>query len=359
METALNFGMENYITKKVNIGGVNIGGGESVKIQSMCTVKTSETERCAAQIAALKEAGCDIVRVSVLDEDDAAAIKILKQLCAMPIVADIHFSHKLAVKAIESGCDKVRINPGNIGGDSEIKTVADCIKAHKIPVRVGANTGSIEKGFLQKYGKSEQALVESALYNARILEKYGVGDIVISVKASSAQLTYNAYSLLAKRCDYPLHIGVTEAGTKQTAIVKSSAALGALLLNGVGDTLRVSITGDPVEEVYAAQALLRAVGRDKNFVEVISCPTCGRCQWDVISLAEKVNERVKGIKKPLKVAVMGCVVNGPGEAKDCNLGIAGSKEYCVLFKNGEIIKRVPAESAEAEFFKELNGILNV
>lgn len=350
--------MVNYKTKKVNIGGVYIGGGESVKIQSMCTTKTSATEQTAAQINALAQAGCDIVRVSVLDEDDARAIKCLKEKCAVPIVADIHFSYKLAVATIENGCDKVRINPGNIGGDSEIKVVADCIKAHKIPVRVGANTGSIEKGFLQKYGKSANALVESALFNANILEKYGVNDTVISVKASSVRLTYQAYSLLAERCNYPLHIGVTEAGTKQTAIVKSSAALGALLLNGIGDTLRVSITGDPVEEVYAARELLRAVGLDNNFVEVVSCPTCGRCQWDVITLADKVNDRVKGIKKSLKVAVMGCVVNGPGEARDCDLGIAGSEEYCVLFRNGEIERRVPVKEAEREFFKELNGILN-
>lgn len=350
--------MENYKTEKVNIGGVIIGGCEGIKIQSMCTTKTSDVERTAAQINALAQAGCDIVRVSVLDEDDARAIKFLKEKCALPIVADIHFSHKLAVAAIESGCDKVRINPGNIGGAAEIKIVADCIKAHKIPVRVGANTGSIENGFLEKYGRSARALVESALLNANILEKYGVDDIVISVKASSAQLTYDAYSLLATRCAYPLHIGVTEAGTKQMAIVKSSAALGALLLNGIGDTLRVSITGDPVEEVYAAKTLLCAVGLDKNFVDVISCPTCGRCQWDVVTLAEKVNERVRGVKKPLKVAVMGCVVNGPGEAKDCDLGIAGSSEYCVIFKNGEIERRVPVKEAEREFFTELNGILN-
>ena len=350
--------MGNYITKKVNIGGVYVGGGESVKIQSMCTTKTSDVERTAAQIDALAKAGCDIVRVSVLDEEDAKAIRRIKQKCALPIVADIHFSHKLAVAAIESGCDKVRINPGNIGGDDEIKIVADCIKAHKIAVRVGANTGSIEKGALQKYGRSANALVESALINVNILEKCGVNDIVVAVKASDAWLTYQAYSMLAARCAYPLHIGVTEAGTKQSAIVKSSAALGALLLNGIGDTLRISITGDPLEEVYAAKDLLRAVGLDKNFVEVISCPTCGRCQWDVITLANKVNERVKGVKKPLKIAVMGCVVNGPGEAKDCDLGIAGSAEYCVIFKNGEIERRVSAKDAEREFFKELNGILN-
>ncbi|MDE7300691.1 MAG: flavodoxin-dependent (E)-4-hydroxy-3-methylbut-2-enyl-diphosphate synthase, partial [Clostridia bacterium] len=292
------------ITRRVNVGGVCLGGGESVKIQSMCTSKTSDVEKTLAEISRLKEAGCEIIRVSVLDEDDARAIKTIKSANLLPVVADIHFSKKLAISAIESGCDKVRINPGNIGSEEDIKAVAACIKAHKIPVRVGANTGSIEKVFLQKYGRSEQALVESALYNANILEKYGVGDIVISVKASSVPLTYSAYTLLSEKCDYPLHIGVTEAGTESMAVVKSSAALGALLLNGIGDTLRISITGDPVSEVLAAKRLLRAVGLDNNFVNVISCPTCGRCQWNAAALAEKVNAAVENIRKPLKVAVM-------------------------------------------------------
>lgn len=349
--------MGNYVTKRVNIGGVSIGGGESVKIQSMCTTKTSDVENTVGQINALAASGCDIIRVSVLDEQDAAAIKVIKNSIKIPLVADIHFSHKLAVSAIENGCDKVRINPGNIGDDSQLRAVADCIKAHKIPVRVGANTGSIKKSFAEKYGRSEQALVESALYNAAILEKCGVDDIVISVKASDAALTYRAYSLLANRCVYPLHIGVTEAGTEQMAVVKSSAALGALLLNGIGDTLRVSITGDPINEVYAARRLLRAVGLDKNFVNVISCPTCGRCRWDVISLAQKVNEWVEHVQKPLSIAVMGCVVNGPGEAKDCDIGIAGSEEYCVIFRNGEILKRVAAENAENEFRTEIEKLI--
>lgn len=349
--------MGNYVTKRVNIGGVSIGGGESVKIQSMCTTKTSDVENTVGQINALAAAGCDIIRVSVLDEQDAAAIKVIKNSIKIPLVADIHFSHKLAVSAIENGCDKVRINPGNIGDDSQLRAVADCIKAHKIPVRVGANTGSIKKSFAEKYGRSEQALVESALQNAAILEKCGVDDIVISVKASDAALTYRAYSLLANRCVYPLHIGVTEAGTEQMAVVKSSAALGALLLNGIGDTLRVSITGDPINEVYAARRLLRAVGLDKNFVNVISCPTCGRCRWDVISLAQKVNEWVEHVQKPLSIAVMGCVVNGPGEAKDCDIGIAGSEEYCVIFRNGEILKRVAAENAENEFRTEIEKLI--
>lgn len=351
--------MENLLkkTRKVNCGGVIIGGGERVKIQSMCTTRTADTEATLRQIAALREAGCDIVRVSVLDEADADAISALKA-GKLPVVADIHFSYKLAVRAIENGCDKVRINPGNIGGEREIAIVADCIKAHKIPVRVGANTGSIEKQYLEKYGRSEISLVESALYNARILEDHGVSDIVISVKASDVPLTVRAYRLLSSKCDYPLHIGVTEAGTEQMAIIKSAAALGGLLIDGIGDTLRISITGDPVREIYAAQKLLRAVGLDDQFVDVISCPTCGRTQWNVVELAEKVNKRVENVRKKLKVAVMGCVVNGPGEAKDCDLGIAGSKEYCVIFRHGEVVRRIASADAESEFFAELEGLLN-
>lgn len=346
-------------TKKVNVGGVLVGGGESVKIQSMCTTKTSAVEATAAQICALEKAGCEIIRVSVLDEEDALAIKQIRKKIKIPLVADIHFSYKLAVAAIENGADKVRINPGNIGGENEIKYVADCIKAHKIPVRVGANTGSIEKEFLLKYGKNERSLVESALKSVSVLEKYGVNDIVVSVKASSVPLTVGAYRLLSEMTAYPLHIGVTEAGTEEMAVVKSSAALGALLLDGIGDTLRVSITDDPVKEVLAAKRLLRAVGLDKNFVNVISCPTCGRCLWNSMALAKKVTSYVEHFSKPLKIAVMGCVVNGPGEAKDCDIGIAGAQDYCVIFKGGEIIKKVPADKAEEEFFREINALLVV
>ena len=346
------------MTRKVNVGSLIIGGGERIKIQSMCTVKTSRTEEVAAQMAALEGAGCDIIRVSVLDEEDAAAIKTLKKLTNMPIVADIHFSAKLAVAAIEAGCDKVRINPGNIGGEEQVKLVADCIKSHGIPVRVGSNTGSIEREFLQKYGVSEFSLVESALKSVGLLEKYGVNDIVISVKASSVPLTYRAYKLLASRTDYPLHVGVTEAGTYESAVIKSSAAIGALLLDGIGDTIRVSITGDPVREVYAAKKILQAVGLDKNFADVISCPTCGRCMWDSSGLAEKVAELVKDCKKPLKIAVMGCVVNGPGEAAEADIGIAGSKEYCVIFKKGGDARRIPAADAEREFLKEIKSLID-
>ena len=345
-------------TKKINIGGVYIGGGESVKIQSMCTTKTSDVNATVKQIKELEAAGCEIIRVSVLDEADALALKKIKNSIKIPLVADIHFSYKLAVMAIENGCDKVRINPGNIGGENAVKTVADCIKAHKIPVRVGSNTGSIEKEFLEKYGKNEISLVESALKSVSLLEKFGVNDIVISVKASDVPLTVKAYNLLSQRTDYPLHIGVTEAGTEQMAVVKSSAALGSLLLNGIGDTMRVSITDDPVKEIFAAKRILRAVGLDKNFADVVSCPTCGRCRWNSMELARKVTEYVEKYSKSLKIAVMGCIVNGPGEAKDCDIGIAGAEDYCVIFKNGNVIRRVPSAAAEQEFFKEIDILLN-
>lgn len=347
-----------YKSQKVNVGNVIIGGGESVKIQSMCTTKTSDIAATCAQIAKLEQAGCEIIRVSVLDEDDAYAIKKIKENIKIPLVADIHFSAKLAVLAIENGCDKVRINPGNIGDESNIKLVADCINMHKIAVRVGSNTGSIEKKFLQKYGKNEVSLVESALKSVSSLEKYGVKDIIISVKASDVPLTVKAYRLLASRTQYPLHIGVTEAGTEEMAIVKSSAALGSLLLDGIGDTLRISITDDPIKEIYAARRLLRAVGLDKNFVNVISCPTCGRCQWNSMEMAKKVTSYVESSNKSLKIAVMGCVVNGPGEAKDCDLGIAGAQDYCVIFKGGEIIKKVAVTDAESEFMQEIDKLLN-
>ena len=316
-------------TKKIIVGSVEIGGGTSVKIQSMTTTKTSDVAATVRQIEALKEAGCEIVRVAVADEDDAAAVKAVKEKISLPLVADIHFSPKLAVAAIENGADKVRINPGNIGGEKEIKYVADCIRAHKISVRVGANTGSIEPHFLQKYGRSAEALVESALYNVGILEKFGVEDIVISVKASSVPLTVEAYTFLSERTSYPLHVGVTEAGTEEAGVIKSAVGIGSLLLRGIGDTIRVSLTDDPVKEIYAAKQILRACGLEENFVEVVSCPTCGRCAWESMGLAKKVSDFVKKYPKKAKVAVMGCVVNGPGEARDADIGIAGGNGFCL------------------------------
>ncbi|MBE5752014.1 MAG: flavodoxin-dependent (E)-4-hydroxy-3-methylbut-2-enyl-diphosphate synthase [Clostridiales bacterium] len=346
------------MTKKVLVGGVEVGGGTSVKIQSMTTTKTADVEKTTAQIHALENAGCEIVRVAIADENDACAVKDVVSKIHVPLVADIHFSPKLAVTAIENGANKVRINPGNIGGEKEIKFVADCVKAHNIPVRVGSNTGSIEKEFLQKYGKNEYSLVESALYNVSVLEKFGVRDIVISVKASDVALTKRAYTLLAQKTDYPLHLGVTEAGTTEAGIVKSAVGIGSLLLNGIGDTIRVSLTDDPVKEVDAAKLILRACGLDTAFVEVVSCPTCGRCAWESMRLAEKVTAFVKPYKKRLKIAVMGCVVNGPGEAKDADLGIAGGNGSCLLFKKGEPYKKVDASQAEEEFFKEIRVLLD-
>ena len=345
------------MSRQVNIGGVTVGGGAPVRVQSMTTTPTSDVAATLAQIGRLREAGCEIVRVAVRGEEDAAALRAVKQAAGIPVVADIHFSSKLAVLAIENGADKVRINPGNIGTEADIRRVADCIRAHKIPVRVGANTGSIEKHFLEKYGRSAAALVESALYNVGILEKYGVSDIVISVKASSVPLTVEAYRLLAKRADYPLHVGVTEAGTRESGIVKSSVGIGALLLDGIGDTVRVSLTDDPVEEIYAAERILRACCLRKDYVEVVSCPTCGRCEWESMRLAQEVEKRVFGIRKRAKLAVMGCVVNGPGEASDCDLGIAGGKDKCVLFRHGEPYRTVAAADARAEFLKEAEALL--
>ena len=326
-------------TKKVKIGKVVIGGGNQVAIQSMTTTKTADIERTIGQITALETAGCDIVRVAIADETDAYALKSIKQAVKIPVVADIHFSHRLAVLAMENGADKIRINPGNIGGEKEIKAVADALKSHKIPVRVGSNTGSIEKNFLEKYGKNEYSLVESALYNVGILQKYGVEDIVISVKASSVPLTIKAYRLLSQKTDLPLHLGVTEAGTTEMGVLKSAIGIGGLLVDGIGDTIRVSLTDNPVKEVESARQILRACGVDENYVEVVSCPTCGRCVWESMSLAEKVSSFVKPYQKKAKIAVMGCVVNGPGEAKDADLGIAGGNGFCLIFKKRRAVQK--------------------
>ena len=343
--------------RQVRVGNVLLGGG-SVAVQSMTTTKTSDVERSVAQILSLRDAGCDIVRVAVADEGDARALHEICGRVGVPVVADVHFSAKLAVLAVENGADKLRINPGNIGGEREVALVADCVKAHHVPVRVGANTGSIEKKHLEKYGRSAEALVLSALDNVAVLEKHGVKDIVVSVKESDVPLTVEAYTLLRKRCDYPLHLGVTEAGTQHMGIVKSSIGIGSLLLAGIGETIRVSLSADPVEEVYAAHDILRACGLEKDYVDVVACPTCGRCRYDCMGLASRVEARVRTVKKKLKVAVMGCVVNGPGEAKGCDLGIAGGEEYCIIMQKGHENVRVAAADAEREFFARLELLIN-
>lgn len=345
------------MTRRIPIGGTAIGGGAPVAVQSMTTTRPSDIENTVEQILRLEEAGCDIVRFCVRDAADAAAISRIRRETHIPLVADIHFDYRLAVAAAENGADKVRINPGNIGGEDKIRAVADCVRAHKIPVRVGSNTGSIEKEFLAKYGRSEKALAESALKNVAVLEKHGVENIVVSVKASDVKLTVAAYEYIAARCDYPLHLGVTEAGTLLNGVVKNSVGIGALLLKGIGDTVRVSLSADPTEEVYAARRILRSVGLEKDYVEIVSCPTCGRCEWPLIPFAEKVEKFTAKIKKPLKLAVMGCVVNGPGEAADADLGIAGGKDYCMIFKKGEPYKKVACADVEKEFFKEIENCL--
>ena len=346
------------MTKQVSVGGVTVGGGAPVRVQSMTTTPTSDVEATLAQFARLYAAGCEFVRVAVRGEADARAIRALKDRSPMPVVADIHFSDRLALLAVESGADKIRINPGNIGGEAAVRRVADCVRAHGIPVRVGANTGSIEREHLQKYGRSARALVESALAGVRLLEKYGVRDIAVSVKASSVPLTVEAYELLASRTDCPLHVGVTEAGTRESGVVKSAVGIGALLLRGIGDTIRVSLTDDPVEEVYAAKRILRACGLEKEFADVISCPTCGRCEWESMHLAQEVERLAFGAKVRRKIAVMGCAVNGPGEAKDCDLGIAGGEGKCVIFRRGEAVQTVDADQAEEVFLAAVRELLS-
>ena len=342
------------MSKKVAIGNQIIGGGERVKIQSMATFKVSQIDRAVNECLRLKQAGLDIMRFSVLDDEDAVAFSKIKQKVDIPLVADIHFDYKLAIKSIEGGADKIRINPGNIGGENNVCEVARALKLNNVPVRVGSNTGSIDKEFLTKYGKNEVSLGESALKNVGILEKQGVENIVVSVKASNVSLAVKAYEYVAKRCDYPLHVGVTEAGTLYNGIIKNSIGIGSLLLKGIGDTIRVSLSADPMEEVKAGKAILSAVGFYKDCVEIIACPTCGRCAWDCMGFAKKVEDYTKDIKKHIKIAVMGCAVNGPGEASDADIGVAGGKDGCVIFIKGKIVKKVAESEIEKEFFGEID-----
>lgn len=345
------------MSRQVQIGKIKIGGDNPIAIQSMANIKTSKIADVIRQIEDLTNLGCDIIRVSVKDDDDVSALKEIKKHITIPLVADIHFNYKYALGAIDNGVDKIRINPGNIGSEKNVEEVAKALKATGIAVRVGSNSGSVEKELLAKYGKNEVSLAESALKNVAVLERYGVENIVISAKASNVPLTVKTYKYLHGKTDYPLHVGVTEAGTYNSGIVKSSIGIGSLLLDGIGDTIRVSLTADPREEIIAAKRILRSVGLDENYVEVISCPTCGRTEYDSISLADKVENMTSGIKKHLKIAVMGCVVNGPGEAADCDLGIAGGSGFCAFFKNGEIYKKVPFENAEKEFLKEIEKLV--
>jgi len=346
------------MSKNINVGNLALGGGNKILLQSMCNIKTEKVDEVVKQILALQQVGCDIIRVAIKDSLDAKAIPQIKSQIKIPLVADVHFDYRLAIESIENGVDKVRINPGNIGSEDKVKLVADCIKAHNVAVRVGSNSGSVEKEFLQKYGKNEISLAESALLRVSQLEKYGVEKIVISAKTSSVPLTVKTYRYLADKTNYPLHVGVTEAGTKEMGIVKSAIGIGGLLVDGIGDTIRVSLTADPIEEIYAGKKILRACGIDKNYAEIISCLTRQKTAYDMQSLAELVYQKTINIAKPIKIAVMGCVVNGPGEAADCDIGIAGGKGSCVIFKKGKVYKTLPEQEAIEEFLKEINEIVN-
>ena len=334
--------MSSKIT--VTAGNVKIGGGERVSVQSMLNIPADNIEGSVNQAIALEKAGCDIIRAAIPNMDAVRLIPALKEAVKAPIVADIHFDYKLALEAVAAGVDKIRINPGNIGSDDRVKAVADTCKAKNIPIRIGVNSGSLEREILKKYGSpTPEALVESALYHASLLEKFDFNDIVLSMKSSTVGSMVRAYELADERCDYPLHLGVTEAGTERMGIIKSAAGIGSLLLHGIGDTIRVSLTADPVREVYAAYDILRALDIKKDGVQFVSCPTCGRTRIDLVRIANEVEERLRGCKKNIKVAVMGCVVNGPGEAKEADIGIAGGDGCGLVFKKGEVIRKVSEE----------------
>lgn len=329
-------------TREISIGDVKIGGDNRIAIQSMTNTKTEDVEATVAQIRKLVQAGCDIVRVAVPTVEAAKAISEIKRQVSIPIVADIHFDYKLAIAAVENGADKIRINPGNIGSEDRIKAVVDTCREKNIPIRVGVNSGSLEKNLLEKYGGvTPEALVESALDKVGIIEKMGYENIVISIKSSDVLNCIKAHELISKQTDYPLHVGITESGTVFTGGLKSAVGLGNILYQGIGDTIRVSLTGDPVEEIKAANIILKSLGLKKGGISVVSCPTCGRTQIDLISLATKVEEMVQDFDLDIKVAVMGCVVNGPGEAKEADIGIAGGIGEGLLIKKGEVVKKVP------------------
>ena len=339
------------MTKQIHVGGVPIGGGAPVTIQSMTNTPTQDAHATLDQIKKLAAAGCEIVRVTVPDMEAVRALGKIKEGSPIPVVADIHFDYKLALESVAAGVDKVRINPGNIGGEDRVKAVAEACSLHNVPIRVGVNGGSLEKPILAKYGGvCPEAMVESAFGHIRLLNKFDFDDICVSLKSSSVPVTMRAYRLMAERSSYPLHIGVTEAGTARMGTLKSAVGIGGLLALGIGDTFRVSLSADPVEEIYAARDILKAAGVRREGPELVSCPTCGRTRIDLIALANEVEERLKAVDKPITVAVMGCAVNGPGEAAAADCGIAGGVGEGLLFRRGEIVKKVPQERLVDELF---------
>ena len=341
-------------TKKVRIGNVWVGGGSPVAIQSMTNTKTEDVESTVAQILKLEAAGCEIIRCAVPTMEAAEVLKEIKKQIHIPLVADIHFDYRLAIAAIENGADKIRINPGNIGDKDRVKAVVDKAKEYGIPIRVGVNSGSLEKNLVEKYGGvTAEGIVESALDKVRLIEDMGYDNLVVSIKSSDVLMCVKAHELIAKECPYPLHVGITESGTLLSGNIKSSVGLGIILYQGIGDTIRVSLTGDPVEEIKSAKLILKTLGLRKGGIEIVSCPTCGRTKIDLIGLANQVEDRVKDIPLDIKVAVMGCVVNGPGEAKEADIGIAGGIGEGLLIKKGEIIKKVKEEELLETLRQEL------
>ena len=344
------------MTKKLSVGGVALGGGAQVSIQSMCNTKTEDVAATVAQIHRLEAAGCEIVRVTVPTMEAALAISAIREQIHIPLVADIHFDHRLAIEAAERGVDKIRINPGNIGGEENVKAVAEVCRRRNIPIRIGVNGGSLEKELLAKHGGvTAEALVESAMGHVALLNRYDFDDICLSVKSSNVPVNMAAYRLLAERTDYPLHLGVTEAGTPSMGVIKSAMGIGGLLCLGIGDTMRVSLTADPVEEIYAAKKILRAAGL-RSGVNLISCPTCGRTAYNMIPLVEELERRLADCEKDITVAVMGCVVNGPGEASHADVGIAGGKGEGLLFAHGKILRRLPEEQLLPALLEEIEKL---
>ena len=349
--------IERRKSKKVFAGNVAIGGDSKITVQSMLNVPAENVEGNVKQALELEAAGCEIVRLTVPNKEAVKTLYAVKNAVKIPVVADIHFDYKCALESVEAGVDKIRINPGNIGSDDRIKAVADACKLHNIPIRIGVNSGSLEKDLLAKYGSvTPEALCESALRHASLLEKFDFDDIVISIKSSNVQTMVAAYRLIADKCSYPLHLGVTEAGTRRMGMIKSAAGIGALLLDGIGDTIRVSLTADPVAEIAAGFDILKAVGIKTDCPQIVSCPTCGRTKIDLIGLAEKVEAALANCNKPIKVAVMGCVVNGPGEAKEADIGVAGGDGCGMLFKHGEVLRKVDEKDIVEELLKEIESL---
>lgn len=348
---------ERRKSKEIRIGNIAIGGNNPVAVQSMLNVESHDIQGNIAQALRLQQAGCQIVRLAVPDMDAVKTVYELKKHIDIPLVADIHFDYKLALESAEAGVDKIRINPGNIGSDERVKAVVDKCNSKNIPIRIGVNSGSLEKEIYAKYGAPvPAALAESAMYHVRLLEKFDFDNIVISLKSSNVNYMVEAYETIAEMCDYPLHLGVTETGTQRMGIIKSSAGIGSLLIHGIGDTIRVSLTADPVEEIYAGNDILKSVGLKNDSPYLISCPTCGRTKIDLIALANEVEDRLRDCKKPIKVAVMGCIVNGPGEAREADIGIAGGDGCGLIFRHGEILRKVDESQLIDELMNEIEKL---